>query len=356
VPPDADQPGGAGTIQTNDARFLSVAWRGNRLLAAHNIGLPAGAPTQALARWYQFDTSNTTPSLMQQGTINPGAGISTFYPSIEIAANGDIGMTFMESSASEHISMYITGRTSSDTAGTMAPGTLVKAGEATYKAFDCFSGGSFTGDCLTGDFSGIAVDPSASNAFCAANEYSTSSGTSENWGTHIACFTLGSSPLPTPPPTGHNLAVIGLKAPKTVKGGGGTLPVTVKIQNLSGHPEIINDLSVLGDGVGTGLVTLDVEEVDNGGEGCHAAGVALNNGKNSGLFSKGPKTIKTNGSVSVSFLVSYLCDSALPNNKLSPDPGDYSHVATVHADALDGIVDSNTSNDSFGPVMTNVVP
>jgi hypothetical protein len=356
VPPDADQPNGSGTIQTNDARFLSVAWRGNRLLAAHNVGLPAGAPTQALARWYQFDTSNTTPALMQQGTINPGAGVSTYYPSIEIAANGDIGMTFMQSSASEHMSMYITGRTSSDAAGTMAQGTLVKAGEATYKANDCFSGGSFTQDCLTGDFSGIAVDPSANNAFCAANEYATSSRSTENWGTHIACFTLGSSPVPTPPPSGHDLAVTGLKVPKSVKNGGGTLPVSVKIQNLSGHPETINDLSVFGDGVGTGLVTLDVEEVDNGGEGCHAAVVALNNAKNGGLFSKGPKTIKTNGTLTVNFLVTYLCDSPLPKNQLTPDPGDYSHVATVHADALDGTPDSNTGNDSFGPVMTNVVP
>lgn len=356
VPPDADQPGGAGTIQTNDARFLSVSWRGNRLLAAHNIGLPAGAPTQALARWYQFDTSSTTPALMQQGTINPGAGVSTFYPSIEIASNGDIGMTFMQSSASEHMSMYLTGRTTSDPADTMAPGFLIKGGEATYKSFDCFSGGAFTQDCLTGDFSGIAVDPSANNVFCAANEYSTSSRTTENWGTWIACFTLGSSPVPTPPPSGHDFAVISLKTPKTVKNGGGTLPVTVKIQNLSGHTETISNLSVLGDGVSTGLVTLDVEAVDSDGEGCHAAGVALNNAKNGGLFSKGPKTIKTNGSLSVGFLVTYLCDTPMAVNKLSPDPGDYSHVATVHADALDGIADSNTGNDSFGPVMTNVVP
>src|SRR5204863_6861893 len=47
VPPAATQPDGSGTVQTNDARFLSVSWRGSRLLAAHNVGLPAGSATRA---------------------------------------------------------------------------------------------------------------------------------------------------------------------------------------------------------------------------------------------------------------------------------------------------------------------
>ena len=354
MPHDADQPSGPATIQTNDARFLSVAWRSNRLLAAHNIGLPAGSATRALARWYEFNTSSTTPGLTQQGTIDPGAGVSTYYPSIEVAANGDLGMTFMQSSASEFVSMYVTGRTSSDSAGTMQTPTQIKAGAATYKAFDCFNGSSFTQDCLTGDFSGIAVDPSSNNGFCAANEYATSA-SSPNWGTWIACFTLDSNaPPPDPLPSSHDLAVASVKAPKLIKHGGATVPVTVKIQNLSGHTETISELSVLGDGVSTGLVRLDVEVVDEDNESCEPAIVALNNAKNAPLFSKGPKVLKANGSLTVNFLVTYRCDAALPFNKLAPDSGDYSHVATVHADELDGIADSNSSNDSFGPLMTDV--
>ena len=56
--------------------------------------------------------------------------------------------------------------------------------------------------------------------------------------------------------------------------------MTVKIQNRSGHSETIDDLSVLGDGVDTGLVRLDVNVVDSDGEGCQPANVALNNAKN----------------------------------------------------------------------------
>lgn len=353
--PDADQPGGAGTIQTNDARFLSASWRSNRLVAAHNIGLPAGSPTRALARWYEFNTSGT-PALTQQGAIDQGNGVSTFFPSIEIAANGDLGMTFMQSSASEFVSMYVTGKTSSDPAGTMRPPAPVKAGSATYKSsLDCFNGASFTQDCLTGDFSGISVDPSANNAFCAAAEYATSAA-EPNWGTWIACFTLGDAPGPSPQPqpVGHSFAVTSIKVKKSIKGGGGTLPVSVAVRNLSDHTETL-DSSVLGDGVSTGLVRLDVEVIDTDGEDCQPATVALNGSKNGKLFSKGPKLLKANGSLTVSFLVTYRCDAPLPNNKLSPDTGDYSHSAAVFPDEIDGITDSSASNNLVGLTL-NVMP
>ena len=74
--------------------------------------------------------------------IDPQAGVNTYFPSIEIASNGDLGMTFMQSSAAEFASMYVTGKTSSDPAGAMRAATLAKAGAATYKASDCFSGSS----------------------------------------------------------------------------------------------------------------------------------------------------------------------------------------------------------------------
>jgi hypothetical protein len=352
--PDADQPGGAGTIQTNDARFLSASWRGNRLVAAQNIGLPAGAPTRALARWYEFNTSST-PSLTQQGTIDQGTGVSTYFPSIEIASNGDLGMTFMQSSASEFVSMYVTGKTSSDSAGTMRAPALAKAGSATYQSPDCFNGSAFTQDCLSGDFSGISVDPSADNSFCAANEYATSAA-EPNWGTWIACFTLenSSGQPPDPTPVGHSFAVTSIKAKKSIKGGGGTLPVSVAVRNMSDHTETL-DSSMLGDGVATGLVRLDVEVVDTDGEECEPADVRLDSAKNGKLFSKGPKVLKANGSLTVGFLVSYRCDAPLPNNKLSPDAGDYSHSADVFPDEIDGITDSSASNSLVG-LRLNVTP
>jgi hypothetical protein len=346
LPPAGDQPGGPATIQTSDARFQTVAWRNNRLVATHHIGLPAGSPNQALARWYEFNTSGNAPTLTQQGTINPGAGVGTYYPAIEIAANGDLGMTFMQSSSSENLSVYVTGRSTSDAAGTMRTPTLLKAGTATYKASDCWNGSNFTQDCLMGDFSGIALDPSANDSFCAASEYATSAA-NPNWGTWIGFFTLGSGSSPAPPPVGHSFAVTSIKAKKSIKGGGGTLPVSVAVRNLSSHTETL-DSSVLGDGVSTGLVRLDVEVVDTDGEECQPAAIALDGSKNAKLFSKGPKILKANGSLSVGFLVTYRCDAPLPKNKLSPDSGDYSHSAEVFPDEIDGITDSSASNSMVG--------
>jgi len=105
-PPAAHQP--SGTITTNDSRMLNAAWRNNVLVSTHTVG--TGKPLTAHARWYQFDTTST-PTLTQSGEIAPGAGIATFFPSIDINTAGALGMTYMESSSSEFVSMYVTGRT-----------------------------------------------------------------------------------------------------------------------------------------------------------------------------------------------------------------------------------------------------
>jgi hypothetical protein len=75
-PPNAEQPGSGafGRIQTNDSTIISAAWRNDRLFAAHSIGLASTA--QSHVRWYEFDTSGSSPTLTQQGSINPGVGYS----------------------------------------------------------------------------------------------------------------------------------------------------------------------------------------------------------------------------------------------------------------------------------------
>jgi hypothetical protein len=91
-------------------------------------------------------------------------------------------MTYMQSSSSQYLSMYVAGGTSN---GTMVPLTaqLAMAGQAIYTGFD---GSPY----LVGVYSGIGFDPSSSGGFWAVNEYATRSrGT--NWGTHIVEFTVG---------------------------------------------------------------------------------------------------------------------------------------------------------------------
>jgi autotransporter-associated beta strand protein len=170
-PPAPPQPGG--TMTANDSRVLNAAFRNGTLVADQSVGTGGTAH----ARWYQFSTANNSPNPSQSGDINPGSGIATYFPSIEIDSNGDLGMTYMESSSTEYVSMYVTGRTSSDPTGTMEAGALVAAGSTTYV------GGR------AGDYSGITVDPSNGGVFWAANEYVPAS-QGGLWGTALAEFSL----------------------------------------------------------------------------------------------------------------------------------------------------------------------
>jgi hypothetical protein len=177
-----NQPGGTFDASA-DTRITSVAVRGNRLVAAQTVGTGTilnRGPDHA--RWYDFNIGGATPALAQSGDIDRGPGVDTYYPSIEIAANGDLGMTFMESSATEAISMYITGRRDGNPLNTMQFPVLIRAGQ-----------GRYTGS-RAGDYSGIAIDPKG-NTFWAVNEYNTAAN-NNIWGTAIAAFRV-QPPIPT---------------------------------------------------------------------------------------------------------------------------------------------------------------
>ncbi len=196
-PPNADQPGGV-QLDTGDARILSAAWRDGRLVATHTA---QDDPSQtAQARWYEFSTAGASPTLTQTGSIGAGPGVATFMPSINIAPNGDLGLTFLESSASQYLSILITGQKAGAAAGTLQSPIVAKAGEATLRQFR--AGGELGAPLRTGDYSGVAIDP-ADGSFWAANEYTTTAvfppppGTRlANWGTWIAQFTLGGDAAP----------------------------------------------------------------------------------------------------------------------------------------------------------------
>jgi len=201
--PNPTQPGGADLDLLIGTRILSAAWRNDRLVTAHHVG----SDGVARARWYELDTSGAAPTLVQSGQIDPGPDIHTFLPSIDIAPNGDLGMSYVQSSshtndangdgfADGYLSMYITGRKVDDPIGTMQTPMLVKAGEAPY-AFSAFADPP---PYRVGDFSGTVVDP-IDGTFWAANEYATDAVAPPgfpapfgNWGTWIANFSTGEAP------------------------------------------------------------------------------------------------------------------------------------------------------------------
>jgi fibronectin type 3 domain-containing protein len=185
-PTSPSQPGGS--VEADDCRTLNVEWNNNNLVAAFN----ASVDSDAAAAWVEFNTGASSPALVQQGVIHPGSGISTYMPAVAVDANGDLGLTYMESSASEYVSMYVTGRLVSDSSNTLEAPALVAAGTSPTSS-------------RVGDYSGISLDPSSPTTFWAGNEYG-----ANFWSTWLAKFqfTGGASDQPptvaTPASAGSN--------------------------------------------------------------------------------------------------------------------------------------------------------
>ena len=72
-------------ISAGNSRFWSCVWRNGSLWCCHNVGNPT-----VKARWYEIATlawpAAGAPKLVQQGTVDLGAGVHTFYNAIHVDA------------------------------------------------------------------------------------------------------------------------------------------------------------------------------------------------------------------------------------------------------------------------------
>jgi hypothetical protein len=176
-------PGGKGIDSGTDSRILQSDEANGIIVTSHEVADAAGDAN--LARWYAIDVSSGTPVLQQQGDVGGGPGTFYDYPGIGINAQGDIGLTYVESGKASGMyeSMYITGRSPSDAPGTMETPILVQAGTGNYN----FSGFN---SARQGDMSRIGVDPNGS--FWAFSQWTDNNLSSPNWSTAVADFTVGS--------------------------------------------------------------------------------------------------------------------------------------------------------------------
>jgi hypothetical protein len=174
----AVQPGG--TVGIVDARTLNAEWNNNNLVA----GWDSTSGSDSAAGWVEFNTSGSSPTKSQQGVIHPASGVQTYFPAVTVDSSGNMAMTYMESSSSEYVSAYFTGRLAADPANTMEPATLMHGGGASLSPN------------RAGDYAGIAIDPSAAATFWAANEYAQSNG---SWSTWLSQFTVGGGTGNQPP-------------------------------------------------------------------------------------------------------------------------------------------------------------
>ncbi len=198
-------------IADADSRILNASERNGVLVTTQEVSNDPQNRNNANgnnARWYAINVSSGEPVLQQQGEVSGGPDVYISYPAIDINAQGDIGMTYMQTSTTLPgglLSMYITGRTAADAPGTMQTPVLVQPGLALY-----------LGERL-GDMSGINVD--ANGSFWAFSEFANlDTRPVPNWGTAIANFTL--SPAPSPPPPSPEQTSTGLQQIVIVPDGG----------------------------------------------------------------------------------------------------------------------------------------
>jgi hypothetical protein len=170
------------TANTNGNTIMKAAEADNLIVASQQTGV---GTTENDARWYEFNVRNIdSPFLVDQGNVSGGNNTYIMMPGIDINANGDIAMSYIQSGTdtpTDYMSVWVTGRKVSDPAGTMETPVLVRAGDANNR------------EGRQGDFSGINVD--ADGTFWIANEYTTLGfGISTefgHWGTEIAHFAIG---------------------------------------------------------------------------------------------------------------------------------------------------------------------
>jgi hypothetical protein len=180
-PPLPVQPDGS-VVTTGVVPFImKAAESNNTIVACESVG---ASRTEDDARWYQIDVSSGTPTLADEGNVSAGNNTYIIFPAIDINADGQIGMAYMESGLNgPFLSVYATGRLPSDSAGTMETPVLIQAGATDYQDYLPPVGRPQR----AGDFSGISVD--TDGTFWIANEFANTEPLA-NWGTTIGHFTV----------------------------------------------------------------------------------------------------------------------------------------------------------------------
>lgn len=193
LPVDTPQLGGQ-TIQANDFRPQDFEYRNGFAWTATTIACNPGGGTVNCVRWAKINPANAT--VVDAGVYASNGQYRTFADlAVDACNNMQIGYT--KSSSSMYPGIYVTGRLSTDPAGTLQAEALMKAGEIAYTSFETSAPRRW------GDYTEMTIDP-AGTTFWYLGEYSKNTGTSNGrWGTYIGSFSYGCNPgnQPTPTPT-----------------------------------------------------------------------------------------------------------------------------------------------------------
>jgi hypothetical protein len=210
---DAQSTGG-NFLDSIDGRVYNATWRNGKLVTAHN----AQSGGFLRSRWYQLNTNgypSASPTLGQSGNVS-SASQHYFCPAISINGFDDISTGFTGSSTTITANLNYTGRTVSDTAGTMGAVQLLESS----------AGANYT-QGRWGDYFGVDVDPVDNFSFWgigmtvdAANNWRTSI---FKWRVNAILKQLTVSPNPV---VKGNTAVLTVTLTSPAPAGGATVALT----------------------------------------------------------------------------------------------------------------------------------
>jgi hypothetical protein len=218
-------PGGTfnGRVDAIDPRIYPAYIREGKVWLAHNVSVNASGVAQGstngdrnAVRWYQFDSLDTTPALLQSGTIFDNAGtnpLNYFFGTAAVTGQGHVVFGFTSGGTAQYLGAAWTGRLATDAAGSTSAPQLYKAGNGAYNPFD--SGTSRAR--RWGDYTQTVVDPCDDMTVWTAQEY-THTGSATNgaqWGISVA-------QIKAPPP-----ATLSSASPNSVQSGQFSLNVTL---------------------------------------------------------------------------------------------------------------------------------
>jgi hypothetical protein len=183
--PPAVQAGSAVRLDTGDDRVLSAVWRVGSLWLAGNEGCVPTGDVVRRSCLRLIEVLTDAPAVRQDLTYG-AAGEYSYYPAVQPDGGGNLHVVFTRSSDTAFAGVRATGRLAADPLNTLQPSVDLQAG----------GGAQTDSSARMGDYSGAALDPTASLEVWVIGEYVVTAG-SAAWGTVVA--RLGFAPsAPSP--------------------------------------------------------------------------------------------------------------------------------------------------------------
>jgi hypothetical protein len=183
-PPPANQTTCNECIDSSDLRISATpVERDGNLYAAWESGVNNGTQVVPGIVWSQMNVGTPDHNVLavqtRGGYYNFSGDNAVIYPALMPDSAGHLFMVFDRTSSTVNPEVRLTLRLG---ANFVAPGLLVKAGEAPYRPTRCGVGGFV---CRWGDYSATSYDGFGTDTVYFAGEYANAGSFSRNWGTWI---------------------------------------------------------------------------------------------------------------------------------------------------------------------------